>query len=36
LKKADYEKQLLHLVAAYSKKLTVKQLKYLIAKYDKN
>jgi len=33
LKKSDYKEQLLTLVAAYADKLTVKQLRQLIAKY---
>ena len=33
MKKSDYQQQLLEIVAAYSNKLTVKQIRQLIAKY---
>ena len=34
MKKSDYKKQLLEIVADYSDKLTVKQLRTLIARYQ--
>ena len=33
MKKSDYQSQLLEIVEKYSQKLTVKQLRQLIAKY---
>ena len=34
MKKSDYQAQLLEIVEKYSQKLTVKQLRQLIAKYE--
>tara|TARA_Y100000289_G_C3900505_1_gene138917 strand:+ start:223 stop:333 length:111 start_codon:yes stop_codon:yes gene_type:complete len=36
MKKLEYQAELLNLVEKYAKKLTVKQLRHLIAKYQFN